>query len=466
MLRVSLLVIVMASVANPAFAETPADAPPSPLNARVDDDPMLAEMPRAAQDVVSWNEVLALMHVRSTELRTAYNEILRAEAQERIALANVLPTMTGTVTAAHQVGLQLGGFALTSASINTLSATAQFQQTLYNGEQFYALSTAKGTTRAAELSEEDEARTLVNAAANAILGVVTAERVAEVNRASLRQALERLDLTERRERTGSVTGLDVIRAEEDVESVRTTLISGDESVRKSRETLGLALGLPRELGVAKSIRIEGLESDATGTCRATGALEDRADIRAQKQRVVVAVRQINDVWWQFVPSISAQGSATKLDSNIAGPMGTPTWNIQAVLTVPIWDGGARYGLLRNARAVADEAAQTLEADLRQATVQLEQARRAVDVARRTLVVQERARDLAVRSDDMTRTLFARGNATSLDLVSAAASRRQAEIQYAISEYNFVESRIGARLAVATCGWRSPETSPGGQRQVP
>ncbi len=415
-------------------------------------DPMLAEVPRAPREVETWREALESVRQRSTDLRTAFDEVLRAQAQERVALANLLPTVTGNVAVEHQSGLQVGGLALSSQALDTLSVGAQVQQTLVNSQQFYALGTAKVSTRAAELSRADEARTLAVTTANAIVGVVTAERVAEINRVGLRQSLVRLDLTQRKQVAGSATVVDVVRAQQDVESARTTLISGDESLRKSRETLGLAMGLSTQIGVARDIRIEVLESDTQRACRSVDTVNDRSDVRAQERRVVAAARQIDDVWFQFAPQLAAQGSASELDTSAPGSSSVKTWSIEAVLTVPIWDGGARYGALRNARAVADEAAQTLEAERRQVSIQVDQARRAVKVAADTLRVQERARNLAVRNDELIEMMFLQGTMTSLDLVTAAASRRQAEIQYAINEYDLVETRIDAALSLADCAW--------------
>jgi outer membrane protein TolC len=432
----------------PSTAKVPTIAPKLPAVT----DPMLAEAPRAPREVETWREALESVRQRSTDLRTAFDEVLRAQAQERIALANLLPTVTGNVTGEHQSGLQVGGLALSSQALDTLSVGAQIQQTLVNSQQFYALGTAKTSTRAAELSRADEARTLAVTTANAIVGVVTAERVAEINRVGLRQSLVRLDLTQRKQVTGSATLVDVVRGQQDVESARTTLISGDESLRKSRETLGLAMGLSTQIGVARDIRIEVFESDTQRACRAVDTVNERSDVRAQEKRVVAAARQIEDVWFQFAPQLAAQGSASELDTRTPGSSSVKTWSIEAVLTVPIWDGGVRYGALRNARAVADEAAQTLEAYRRQASIQVDQARRAVMVAADTLRVQQRARDLAVRNDELIEKMFLQGTMTSLDLVIAAASRRQAEIQYAISEYDLVKTRIDAALALADCAW--------------
>ena len=275
------------------------------------------------------------------------------------------------------------------------------------------------------LSYDDMKRTIAQSVANDIIGVVTAERVAELNRSGLEQSLERLDLTVRNQRLGAATGLDVVRAQQDVESARTTLVTGDESLRKSRESLGLAVGIPTEVGVPRDIQVGGLERDAVNSCRPADSVDSRSDIRAARAKVGVQDRLVTDVWLQFVPTVIAQSSvaATTIPTAATGSP-NPTWNIQGVLSWSIWDGGVRYGNLRNQRAQLDEARQALESQKRQALIQVEQAKRSVTVAQDQLKVADRARALAVQNDMLTQTAYREGQLqiTSLDLVTAAAAR--------------------------------------------
>jgi outer membrane protein TolC len=451
-------------------APTPAAAAPqvsTPVALPVPNvtDPMLTPVPPAPTEVHTWREALALLRSRSTDLRTAYDEVLKAEASERIALAQVLPSLALNVTGTHNfitnTTVQITGVTKTGAPTfgaptttpikDSASGYVQLQQTIVNLEQFYAIGTARQTTHANELSYDDMKRTLALSGANAIVGVVTAERVAELNRSGLRQSLERLDLTVRKQKLGAATGLDVVRAQTDVESARTTLVTGDESLRKARESLGLALGIPTEVGVPRDLQIDGLEHEAIGSCRVTDTVDGRADLRSLAKKAEVADRLINDAWLQFVPTLNAQSTASTTTVN-TGIVPEPQWNIQGVLTWNIWDGGIRYGNLRTTRANYDEALQAYESNKRQALIQVEQAKRAVIVAEDELRVADRARALAIQTDELTQSAYREGQLTSLDLVTAAAARRQAEINYALDEFTLVQARVGAVMALANCSW--------------
>ncbi|MEO8876831.1 MAG: TolC family protein, partial [Polyangiaceae bacterium] len=265
-----------------------------------------------------------------------------------------------------------------------------------------------------------------------------------------RAALERLDLTRRKQSLGAATGLDVVRAQQDVESARATLVTGDESLRQARESLGLALGVPDGIGVNPAISLDTLVDSAMGACKQTNSLEQRADIAASRARVDVASREVGDVNWQFAPTINGQSSLS--ETSVAAATPNPTWNIQAVLSWNIWDGGVRYGALRNAHVDEDEAVQNLTALRRNAQIQLVQAQRGVPVAEQTRKVAADARALAAEVDRLTQVGYMSGQGTSLELVVAASALRSAEINLALQDFALVKARVLALLQLANCPW--------------
>jgi outer membrane protein TolC len=449
---------------------------------------MLAPMPPATRLIATWEETLELIKHRSTDLRTSYDEVLRAQGQVRTALAAMLPTINGTGTLAHQLAGS-NGILTTSSSTTTapnlsaftpaqqaglaqlaqsfassfsgfgnqpndsFSLSAQATQPIIALEAWHNWKTTKINVDAAKLSYEDMKRTIALAVANDLIAVITAERVAELNRVGTRNALERLDLSRRKNNLGAASRLDVIRAQQDVETSRATLVTGDESLREAREALGLALGLPEQVGVTKDLNLDGLVQAALDTCKVAPSVEDRADVAAARVRLEVAKRRTDDVYYLFLPTLSAQSLAT-YNASIPSSDATTisSWNIEGVLTVPLWDGGVRYGSLRQTRALEDEARQTLESTRRQAIIQVEQARRSVTVAEASEMVAKNARALAAENDRLTRTGYIEGQGTSLELVTAAAALREADITLALRQFDLVKARVTAILALANCPW--------------
>ncbi len=423
---------------------------------------MLEPPPRPKTEIATWDEALQHVRSRSTDLRIALQEVARAEAQSRTALAGALTSLNGTGAFTHNIITNTtlqpvrGSGGLGFRTVETpfpdfVNGSITLSQPVLAPRAWYAIGTADRNENIAHLSLEDTKRTIALNVANAIVGVVTAERVAELNRLGLRNALMRLELTTRRTALGGGTGLDVIRARQDVETARATLVAGDESLRQAREALGLALGIPEQVGVPPNVNLNGIEAAARASCKPARSVDERPDIAALHGRVEVAHRMTKDAKYQFFPTVDVRStvSSTTIDTGAAP---NTTWNVQAVLSVPIWDGGVRYGNLRDARAQEEIALQRLEAARRQAIVQIEQARRAVGVAEERRRVAAETRDLAAENDRLTRISYLEGRGTSLELVDAARVLREAEIQLALREFELVKARVAAVLALATCPW--------------
>jgi len=204
------------------------------------------------------------------------------------------------------------------------------------------------------------------------------------------------------------------------------------------------------VAVGGDFKLDGIVDVVGQNCRPLNSPADRPEMAASRQQLVVAERGIRSVELSFLPTLKAQSSLASSTLS-SGTAPRTTWNIQAVLTVPIWDGGARYGSLRQARVSRDEAAYSLESNRRSINVEVEQARRGVQVAEQALAVARTAVDLATRNDELTRTAYRLGQGTtSFELVAASQALQQAQIQLAVKEFGVVGARLSALLTMANC----------------
>ena len=440
-----------------------ADAPPPEVPAApVLDDAMLTPLPPPPRVVSTWQDVTGYLRARSVDLRNAQSDVLRAEAQSRTALAAVLGTLnanaSGTVNFLTNTTSQVAGV---DANLQPIFRTVTTPIPSYATVSLSAAlpiiaPRAWDNIRTAHINEDvslaqldDTKRLLTQNVAAALVSVVTTERVAELNRSGLRAALERLDLTRRRRELGVGTGLDLVRAQQDVEAARATLITGDESVRQSREALGLALGVGEPMGVAPQLDLDGVVDDFLAHCKVAPSAEDRTDVVAARARVALAHQVVTDAKMMFLPTLGAQSTLFTTTQDL-GATPQVQWNVQGILSWSVWDGGVRYGALRDGHAQEAQAAERLEATRRTAIVQISQADRSVQVAEASRVVAARSRDLALEQDKLTRAGFTVGLGSSLELVTAAAGLRQAEINLALREFELLRARLLAVLTRANC----------------
>jgi outer membrane protein TolC len=416
------------------------------------EDEMLAPLAPAPREISSWPEARRTLTSRSTDLRRAEAGLARAGALRRQAMSALFPDADLSLGLSYDLLGDGPAAGVTSAQPTRPLATVSVRatQAVIDVAAWRARDVAAAGQRGAAATVADTRRRVDQELAGTLVAVVSAERVAVLNRDGLRLALERQALLSRTFQLGAATELDVVRGQQDVAVARSAVIAGDERTRATREALGQALGLDGEVGVSSGFVLEGLTQELAASCRPLGDTEARADLVAARAQVEAARLRRAQVKAGYLPRL---GLSTELFGRTESPgfASFTSWTISAVLTVPIWEGGLRRGLLeeqsasvRDAEAVADELGRTV-------SLEVARARRGVEVARALLTSATEARALAARVDEMTRRSFTIGRATSVDLVQSATILRLAELTLAQREFEWFQARIAALLTEAQCG---------------
>jgi outer membrane protein TolC len=398
-----------------------------------------------------------MISARDVELNTALAEVDRARGVRRQALGAALPTIEATGSLTIQL---LRSRVTTIDPLNGMSSTSteppspeedaalSIVQPILAPRAWYAIGTADKGIELAKLSVGDERRKLVGAVADAIVAVVAAEQVAEIDRAELQASLRRLALTKHGVELGAGASIDVVRFDQDVTAARQAVVDGDEALQAARDQLGLALGSSEAWDVAPAIELDDIQASAEKTCK-RGPLRERSDIRALHMRKEIAERGVTDVDLEYVPTAEVSSTLAVSSEPLVGD-GHASWNVMGVLTIPIWDGGVRYGERRAAKVDVTESNLELQGAERQARVEITQAERAIEVASRGRELAEKARDQARELKRLAGIAFQGGTGTSFDLVDATDRLRQAELTLTGKELDLTRARLAALLSTASC----------------
>ncbi len=418
---------------------------------------MLEPVPRAAHELSRWQEALKLTRERSASLRAAFAQVEVARGQSRQVLAAALPHLTGDALLAHHL-LRGEGFDFYTGTQTTIprpttywTAGLTLSVPVLAARTWYDYGTSRDAVKAASLDTREVERQVIGALAESILGVVTAERLAEVTRVNLRFALSTLDLNDRRAKLGTASAVDVLRAQQEVSLSRAQVVEADEVVHRSREALGLALGFGEAWGVDPAIKLDPLRADARATCRQGATVDDRPDVRAANARLGVAERNVTSVDFSYLPEVDAQTTLQYYSSDRTSPnQNHLTWTIGGVLVWHLYDGGFRYGEKRENAGLRDIAEQETVEIKRQASIEVTRAYRDVTVAKTRLDVTKQTRDIARANAKLSQLKFVNGTGTSFDMVDTLRSLRQAELEVTVDEFALLRAEIAAFLALATC----------------
>lgn len=444
--------LVLAAAPSGALPDAGALVPaPEPFASTLE-DPLLAPAPRAKRELSSWDEAHQLLKASSTDERSAVAGVERAQGEWRQALGVLLPNARLTVSGLYDVlnpATPLAGTVNPTSPLATAGVSAS--QSVIDLSAWRGLWATNAGRGRAEAEVRDVRRRVTQGLARALVAVVAAERVAELNRVGLAQALERAALTERTKQLGAATQVDVVRTQQDVEGARGTLIAGDEQLRRTREALALAVGLDEELGVARAFALDQLVTQTLADCRVE-PWDQRADLQAARAAVEAAAESRRKATAGHLPTLGVTTNLFAHTSTRPDPVRFSTWSLAAVLTVPLSEGGGREGLVDERRGAERQAAEALEAKRRQVSLEVARSRRAVAVAEALVGSAGKARTIAAQLDQLTRRSFEVGRGSSLELVQSAGALRQADVILATREFELVQARLDALLTEASCDW--------------
>ncbi len=399
------------------------------------------------RSVAGWGALWDEFGKGSVDLRIALDELERAEAATRIAWGGVLPTANASVSVTHVPASGTPG-TFTVGRGDTMSAQLSITAPLINLRNIHAIGTARVNEDIAALSIADVRRRVAVSLARQLLAIASAEKLANLNRVNVEAAIDRLALTRRRLAAGVGDSRDLVRAQQDLATARAQIPSADEALRQAREGLAVLLGQSGELGIGADP--QALEQEMISFCGSAKNV-DRPDVLIAKKQIVIAERNVDDILLKFAPTLSAQANLSAAGPAFNGPFSTG-WSVSAVLTIPLYDGGVRYGERRDRVALVDEArARVVQTEV-SISVEVAQARRAISVAEEAQTAAREARDLAREADRLARLAYASGAAgtTNFDLIDAGRTLRNAEEQLLLRELDLAKARVSLPFVEGRC----------------
>src|SRR6185369_6735842 len=435
-----------APAAAPAAPATQVEPPMPDVS-----DPLLETPPPATNILQSWQQALQLVRDQSVSMRLARVNVQRAEAQVKSALAPALPQLLGT---AGVTKYMIKGDVQTANGTSSIPNPSTYWNAqlgltvpIFRPFAWSNYGSTKDAVEATKLSAKETERQVVAGFASVIVTVVTAERLAEVSRTSLRASLSTLDLTKRRAALGASNTLDVLRVEGETSLARAQVVTATEALMRAREALGTAMGSSESWGVMPDIKLDSLVTDAQKLCRPEQDIASRTDVRAANANLGVTERRLKAIDYSYLPTLDGVSNLGVQDPNFALNNRHVNWTIGALLTWNIYDGGLRGGQRLSAAAEVEGAKAELAETRRSASLELTQALRNVRVAEADYAVSAKTREINAETVRLSKISFLNGSGTSFDLVLTERQLRISEADLAVSEFAVLQAKIAALLAL-------------------
>ena len=394
--------------------------------------------PAFAQERITLDEAVRRATARNPTALVAEQEIRRAEGILKEVRAPALPFLTANgIATRNDAERDLAGRPI--APLSSRSANLNLTVPLFVPQRWLAWSHAGDQVDIARISLEDARRFVAVATARTYITVMAQHRLVQVTTQARDSARAHLDDAHARFEVGSGNRLDEVRARQELATDEAQLAQAEASLVRAREALGVLVAAEGPIEVTEQLALAAPPAPDDALREAE---ESRPDVRASRQRAEAARRVLRDSWADYLPLLTAvvqpfYNSNTPTITTVPGT----GWQAQLVLTLPLFDGGARYGLHRERSAVYEESKVLLEGLLREARSEVRGAFEAVRRADESVQAARQAARLAHEALDMTMLAYREGATNDLEVVDAERRARDADVAALSAEDTARQARI-------------------------
>ncbi len=312
------------------------------------------------------------------------------------------------------------------------SATATIQVPVLALEGLYGLQAARNAAEAGRAGARRAAGATRFLAVQAYTGALLASRQVVALDGALVAVRGHITQADALYEQGLVTGLDARMAGLKGSEIEVRRLAATAGMQNALSVLKALLAIPES---TELILTDDLSTISTpSVCVASDSARDarcswerRGDLQAHAAGVEAASSGVKKAWASQLPSIAAFGALGHYARNAPFGRGSGDWTIGIGLSWTPFNGLAGVGAVRAAKA--EEIAVTAERDaaLRQAEVEVLQARRMLEAAAQGVVVAARAATESQVALEQARARYTSGTAPITELLDVQAASTNATL---------------------------------------
>lgn len=292
-----------------------------------------------------------------------------------------------------------------------------------------------------ELSVEETKRVFIVNLIKVYYATVSAKHIMELSRNSLESALSHLRAVEAKYNVEQAVRIDLARAQYEVEASKERLKEAEATYSNYIDTLKRFMGisLDNEIDVVEP-NFEIDENLSFSSFIKEGVMEHPL-INIKKLLIEIEKENIKKVWFSFLPILSVNWI---YNYELTEPTGFGArksyWMTLFTLTLPLYDGGNRYGELRERKGELMLRELELEEERQRVSLEIKIAYRNWKSALEKVELAKRQKELAEESLKLVESAYNVGIASSFELMDA--QRRTID-----SQINFELQRLNSQLSL-------------------
>jgi outer membrane protein len=396
------------------------------------------------------------------------------------ALSGYRPRLSVTATAAQQFSdthsdttdpapgnpsrqIVVGPRTTTSGDFTSRSVGVTGSQTLFNGFQTANRTRlAEGQVSSAREGLRVIEQSVLLAAATVYMDLLRDTAIADVQRSNVKVLTETLRQTRDRFNVGEVTRTDVAQSEAQLAAGQFQLLNAESNLTTTRANFRRVIGI--EAGkLTAAPPVDRFAPQTLAAALQTG-LNLNPNITAAMYGIDVANLQVKINEGALFPTLTLQGSAQRVWNGSLTTVEQTTWSAGSSLTIPLYQGGGEYSLIRqskeslsqqrlNLEQVRDQARQTIA----QAWGVVQATKAQIDSAQAQVAASEIALN-GVREEARV------GQRTTLDVLNAQQTLVNARVTLVTAQHDRVVASYNLLNAVGilsplTLGLATPVYDP-------
>jgi outer membrane protein len=395
----------------------------------------------------------------------------RAQAQVRNAYGNFLPSADGSFNLGYREGRpqNFGGI--------NIGATSDILSSSWNLSARSALSwntfnNVKRANASLDASDAEVVAARFNLAAGVtqqfLLALQTQARADFQDTLVTQQRLQ-LELAQARAGVGTLTSLDVKRAEVSLGQQEVAALRARNTAEVAKLQLFQQLGVPMPASVKLSADLPMAAPTFTAEDLLAQARQGNPTLKAVQARERAAAAGVRSARGEYTPTLSFSASVSAFTQKVVDlpPTATPAqiaenrrypfdftrnpYNLSAGLSLPLFDGLGRETRLQEANAAREEAIYTVRRQELQLTADVTSAYVSVQAAFRAAELQARNAATAREALQLAEERYRVGASTFVDLTTARAEFERAETDRIDAVYEYhrayaaLENAVGRTL---------------------
>ena len=386
--------------------------------------------------------------------------VRQTRAQVTVARSALLPNINGNLSETVQqsdlaaMGLRISvpGFHIPTIAgpFNYFALQASLSQTVANLTALDNYRSAQATARASQYSLQDARDLVTLAVGGAYLQVLAAQARVDAAQSQLDTANAVFHQSTEQHAEGVLGRLNVDQSQVRTLTQQQQIITLRNDLAKQKINLARLTGLAPNAGYQLTDSFPFSPAPVRDVDAAVAQAEQqRADLKAAQSQVEAARKAVSAARAERLPSVAVSGNYEVIGTNPAQSHGAFT--VVGSLAIPLWQGGRTAGDIAQAEAVLaqrqaelDDARGQIEAQVRQAYLDLEASAGQVELARKNLQV-------AQETLEMTRARMEAGVINTVEVVQAQQTVASAQLDQidSVFAHNLAKLSLARALGHAT-----------------